>query len=100
MARAIWSAGLGLIGLAACAAVAATTPSAEPAEVLAKTNRADPFPVLEAAYPSGIVVRPHVAFANYTGYRPPQLDPSLPAHRDPVAPPPLVHWGRGGGGPP
>src|SRR3546814_12658599 len=70
MARAIWSAGLGLIGLAACAVVAATTPSAEPAEVLAQTNSAVPFPVLEAAYPGGIVVRPQVEFANSTGYRP------------------------------
>lgn len=97
MARAIWSAGLGLIGLAACAAVAATTPSAETAEVLAKTNRADPFPVLEAAYPGGIVARPHVEFANYTGYRPLQLDLYLHADRDRAAPRPLVLWVHGGG---
>src|SRR3546814_8542470 len=74
MVRAVWGAGLGLIGLAACAAIAASPPSAETAQLLAQTNRVDHFPTLEAAYPGGIVARPHVEFANYTGYRPLQLD--------------------------
>src|SRR3546814_3936707 len=81
MVRAVWGAGLGLIGLAACAAIAASPPSAETAQLLAQTNRVDHFPTLEAAYPGGIVARPHVEFANYTGYRPLQLDLYLHADR-------------------
>ncbi|MGV2495286.1 alpha/beta fold hydrolase [Pelagerythrobacter aerophilus] len=95
--RAICGAGIALLGLAACTAIAETPPSAETTEVLAKTNRADTFPALEARYPGGIVARPHVEFANYVGYRPLQLDLYLHADRERAAPRPLVLWVHGGG---
>ena len=68
--------------------------AAEP-EIAAATVRSDAFPQLEAAYPGGIIARPHVEFANLAGYRPLQLD--LYLHRDRSRPRPLVLWIHGGG---
>lgn len=85
-----------LTGAAALVCMAAAPPQWPP-RVAATSVRADSFPMLEAAYPGGIVARPHVEFANYVGYRPLQLD--LYLHRDhATAPPrPLVVWVHGGG---
>src|SRR3546814_18653963 len=97
MVRAVWGAGLGLFGLAACAAIAASPPSAETAQLLAQTNRVDHFPTLEAAYPGGNVARPHVEFANYTGYRPLQLDMYLQDDRARAAARQVVQGVHGAG---
>jgi acetyl esterase/lipase len=95
--RARWAIGPVIFGVSACAAVGATPPWDEQIEILAKTNRDDNFPTLEAVYPDGIVARPHVEFANYTGYRPLQLDLYLHADRARAAARPLVLWVHGGG---
>jgi acetyl esterase/lipase len=71
-------------------------PQAEPA-ISAKSIRDDVFPVSEAAYPGGIIARPHVEFANYVGYRPLQLDLYLHADRAASKARPLVIWIHGGG---
>lgn len=88
---------LALAGLTACAQTATAPAAPEAAEVLAKTNRDDRFPQLEVAYAGGIAARPHVEFANYTGYRPLQLDLYLHTDRAHAAPRPLVLWIHGGG---
>lgn len=92
-----WLVCFALVGLSACVATAPRLADPEAAEVLAKTNRDDRFPLLEATYPGGIAARPHVEFANYTGYRPLQLDLYLHADRAHEAPRPLVLWIHGGG---
>lgn len=76
--------------------VAAAPPQSAP-KVAATSVRVDTFPVLETAYPGGIVARPHVEFANYIGYRPLQLDLYLHRDRASAPPRPLVLWVHGGG---
>lgn len=64
-------------------------------EIATSSVRDDRFPTVEAAYPGGIVARPHVEFANLIGFRPLQLD--LYLHRARGAPKPLILWVHGGG---
>lgn len=84
---------LGLVSLLAGMAGAA---SPEP-PISARSVRIDAFPQAEAHYPGDIVARGHVEFANYSGYRPLQLDLYLHADRGHAAPRPLVIWIHGGG---
>ena len=78
------------------AAPAARRPERDPATA-AGTVREDKFPIVEAEYPGGIVARPHVEFANHSGYRPLQLDLYLHRDRGRSPPRPLVLWIHGGG---
>jgi len=84
------------LALAATAGVAATD-TGKQAAISAKSVRDDTFPIVEARYSGGIVARGLVEFANYTGYRPLQLDLYLHADRAKAKPRPLVIWVHGGG---
>jgi acetyl esterase/lipase len=83
-------------GIVALLAGAAAAASPEP-PISPKSVRADVFPKVEASYPGGIVAIGHQEFANYSGYRPLQLD--LYVHVDRASAPkrPLVIWVHGGG---
>ena len=85
-------------GLALALVAAPALAAAEGAPATAAGSvRDDTFPQVEAAYPGGVVARPHVEFANYVGYRPLQLDLYLHADRPSAPPRPLVIWIHGGG---